>query len=610
MWKRLANGKSFYFSHLYSTPFFILLINNVTFMARTFDSFTFKIIDKPFFRPDGYSTPTTAHITLQNSDGKAIEELFLANPSLEEVYESIEKGKAINLDHCFIQGFSLTACRRYMLRDKNSKLELNTFSAQNAFFFSKYDIDFSFSHFIGEKLIFTNTIFSGSSLVFRESFFDCSTVLFNELFVKVEKYDLTLSVFSSNNLTFKNTIFDKGVKDFIDTDFGNGEISFINTDFGSGNVSFVNTQFNNSNVSFKVARFGDGKEDFRYAKFGNGTISFDQTDFGPGRIDFRNVEFGQGRTSFNRCVFDEGEVTFEGAEVRKGKITFLRSVFGSREVSFELFQGDDADMMFEKVIFPGNVNFSNGLFNKLSFNQCQFNGTLNLHVDRANEIDLYGCIARDIIDYYSHGDSPRVKILNLTGLRLLGKLYVQWDANSLKGLIYNQGDTSISEKASQFRILKENFNGLGRYEDEDLAYVEYMRCMQKSYLEKDVKSSVISKTIAYPKYFFKLLIFDWMGLYATSPARVIVSIIAVQIIFSLLYTLFTIAGIGDVVSGLENEPVLFFKSIYICVITFFTIGYGEFIPLGYSRILSGLLGFMGVFLMSYFTVAFVRKILR
>jgi hypothetical protein len=32
--------------------------------------------------------------------------------------------------------------------------------------------------------------------------------------------------------------------------------------------------------------------------------------------------------------------------------------------------------------------------------------------------------------------------------------------------------------------------------------------------------------------------------------------------------------------------------------------------LGYSRVLSGLLGFMGVFLMSYFTVAFVRKILR
>jgi hypothetical protein len=101
-----------------------------------------------------------------------------------------------------------------------------------------------------------------------------------------------------------------------------------------------------------------------------------------------------------------------------------------------------------------------------------------------------------------------------------------------------------------------------------------------------------------------------MGLYATSPARVIVSILVVQVIFALLYSLFTIIGIGDVTSGFEVEPVLFLKSLYICVITFFTIGYGEFVPIGYSRVLSSLLGFMGVFLMSYFTVAFVRKILR
>lgn len=579
-------------------------------MARSFDSFNLQILEKPYFRPDGFSTSKTAHITLLNKDNKGIEELFLAYPSLDEIYESIESGSSINLDSCFLQGFSLTACRRYLLRDKSSKLELVSFSAQNAFFFSPYEIDFSFSHFLGEKTLFTNTIFVSANLNFRESTFECSAVLFNELFAKVDKFDMTQCRFSVNSLTFKNSIFDEGVKDFQDTDFGEGDISFINTDFGAGSVSFVNTEFNNSSVSFKVARFGDGKEDFRYARFGKGTVSFDQTDFGPGRIDFRNVEFGEGKTSFNRCFFDEGEVTFEGAEVRKGKITFLRSTFGAKIVSFDLFQGNDAEMVFEKVIFPGNVNFTNGLFNKLVFNQCQFNGTLNLHVEKANEIDLYGCIARDIIDYYSHGESPDVRILNLNGLRLLGRLYVQWEANGIEQLIYKQEDTSIGEKASQFRILKENFNGLGRYEDEDLAYVEYMRCMQKYYLEKDKKSSLISRIIATPKYFFKVLIFDWMGLYATSPVRVIVSIIVVQIIFSLLFTLFTVIGIGDVVSGLESEPMIFFKSLYFCVITFFTIGYGEFIPLGYSRVLSGLLGFMGVFLMSYFTVAFVRKILR
>ncbi len=579
-------------------------------MARSFDIYKVSIEDKTFYRQDGFSTEQTAHIILFNSKGKEIEELFLAYPKLNEIYEAIENGNPVNLDSCYIKGFSLTACRRYLLKNKFDQIDIESFSAQNAFFHSPYDIDFSFANFKGEKFNLSNTSFVGGTLNFREATFNCNEVLFNDQFARVDKLDMTQCQFNGKVLTLKNTIFTEGVKDFQDTDFGQGDISFINTDFGSGNVSFINTQFNNSNVSFKIARFGSGKEDFRFAKFGCGTVSFDQTDFGPGRIDFRNVEFGSGKTSFNRCIFSEGEVTFEGAEVRKGKITFLRSSFGAMDVSFEIFEGLEAEMVFEKVIFPGNVNFTNGLFKKLTFNLCQFNGTLNIHVDKAKEIDLYGCIARDIIDYYSHGDSPKVETFNITGLRLLGRLYVQWEANSIKKLIYSQSDTTIDEKASQFRVLKENFNGLGRYEDEDKAYVEYMRCTQKGYLEKDLAKSMISKAVAYPKYYSKLLIFDWMGLYATSPVRVIFSILVIQVIFSLLYSLFSIIGIGDVVSDLNPEPMLFFKSLYICVITFFTVGYGEFIPLGYSRVLSGLVGFMGVFLMSYFTVAFVRKILR
>jgi hypothetical protein len=52
------------------------------------------------------------------------------------------------------------------------------------------------------------------------------------------------------------------------------------------------------------------------------------------------------------------------------------------------------------------------------------------------------------------------------------------------------------------------------------------------------------------------------------------------------------------------------QSFYHSAITFFTIGYGDVYPMGLSRIISGLEGFMGVFMMSYFTVAFVRKVLR
>ena len=39
-------------------------------------------------------------------------------------------------------------------------------------------------------------------------------------------------------------------------------------------------------------------------------------------------------------------------------------------------------------------------------------------------------------------------------------------------------------------------------------------------------------------------------------------------------------------------------------------GYGDCSPMGYFKIIAPVEGFIGVFLMSYFSVAFVRKILR
>jgi hypothetical protein len=581
-------------------------------MARSFDSFQLQIIDRPFYRADGYVTPKTAKISLLNSIGKQIDEFELGIPDLDKIYEMIGRGEAVNMDSCYIQGFSVTACRRFLLLDKIAEIELNNFSASNAFFFSTYDIDFTYTRFVGNFFKLSGSTFVSAATNFSNSSFTASKVLLEETFVKSERFQMNQTVFKADSITFKNSIFAECLKDFQDADFGNGNVSFVNTDFGKGLVSFVNARFNDSEVSFKVTRFGDGNCDFRYARFGGKTVVFEQADFCTGQIDFRNVDFGSGKTSFNRCAFSDGQVSFDGAEVRDGKISFIKSHFGAKEVSFELFQAIGSDVVFDRVVFPGNVSFYNGIFNSLTLSSCQFNGTLNIHVESAEVIDLSGCIARDIVDFYSHGVPPKVCIINILGFRLLGRFYVQWGANNLKSSIYNQPSSSWADKSDQFRILKQNFSTLGRYEDEDLAYVELMRCRNKSMLENSRKGKFLRKIMAFPSYFFKLLIFDWMGLYATSPQRVIVSIIAVLLIFSGFYSIFNLLGIGDVVaaSDLATDPGLFLKSAYITIITFFTIGYGEFIPLGYSRIISSMLGFFGVFLMSYFTVAFVRKILR
>ena len=116
-----------------------------------------------------------------------------------------------------------------------------------------------------------------------------------------------------------------------------------------------------------------------------------------------------------------------------------------------------------------------------------------------------------------------------------------------------------------------------------------------------------------PIYYFKKLIFDHAGLYATDPFRVMLSMGFTYLVFSFIYAFVLTVNTGGIISGLGGSHDLigiFGRSFYHSGITFLTIGYGDFYPMGAVRWLSNLEGFIGVFLMSYFTVAFVRKILR
>ena len=67
---------------------------------------------------------------------------------------------------------------------------------------------------------------------------------------------------------------------------------------------------------------------------------------------------------------------------------------------------------------------------------------------------------------------------------------------------------------------------------------------------------------------------------------------------------------ADIIASVDDHLSIVAKAFYHSAITFLTIGYGDHFPFGAIRWMSGIEGFVGLFLMSYFTVAFVRKILR
>jgi hypothetical protein len=582
-------------------------------MGFLFSDYKVDIKDVGFRTTEGRTFAKTAVVTFTSPDQEktSVENFGYIEP--EEVYKWIDAKQAINLNECYVDHFSLSEYRISRELEKKKHIDIPGFSAKGAFFDSAAKIDMSYIRFGDGNIDFEQAIFAKGLLSFNSTNFGDGHISFAYALFRNGNVDFANTVFGTGDVNFKNCVFHNGTKDFQYADFGSGNVSFVNTEFGDGDVTFINTVFHDGDVTFKVARFGTGKVDFHFAKFGNGDIVFERTEFGNGRVDFRTAEFNHGRINFNRAVFGDGDISFEGSELKSGKFMFKRANLGSGSFSFEQAEFANAELYLDGTDFgSGTISFYNSKFKLLSLRSCHLDNYLDLRCQQAEYVDLSDTVARDIIDIMPYEVKVNISILNLTGMRLIGQIYIDWELNKVQNIIENQQETGLRNKAEQFRILKQNFNATGHYNDEDKAYVEFKRYESLADLEESMRKKPVSALWQYPVYWFKWLIFDKIGLYATAPGRVLVSVLVSWFIFGTLFFLIQLAGLGNTTSSVGNPDKLsaLAQSFYHSAITFFTIGYGDVFPQGMSRVLSALEGFMGVFMMSYFTVAFVRKVLR
>jgi len=581
-------------------------------MLSTFHKFKVEIVNKPFYTDNNISYPETALITFYDKHGHFMFAEDYGYMTIKDIYDKLEENECLNLDYCYVKNFSFTTFRRTLLLNKTTHVTIKNISAKHAFFHSEYDIDFSFLKINNGGIDFSESCFYSEKLLFNNSKLGQSIANFSNTIFRCEITDFSNAVFEGD-ITFKNAIFSNGTKIFKYTDFGNGNLIFTNTNFGNGDVSFLNTNFNAGKVSFKVATFGTGSVNFHFSTFANGDISFERTNFGNGTVDFRAVSFGNGKVNFNRAVFNDGDILFEGSSLN-GRITFKKTQFGKGDLNFEIAEFENSEVNFEKAEFSNcKLTFYNGLFKEIIMKSCHFDNYLDMRVRKCEKIDLSDTVVRDIIDFKQHDFRIEIKTLNMAAMRLLGVIYIDWDNNNVQTIINNQENTSIAEKAEQYRILKESFNTTGQYRDEDKSYVLFKRYEMISDYKKSIEDNQWKFIYKKPIYYLKKLVFDHIGLFATAPLRVLFSMLITYVAFSLLYTLVLYFNIGDIVSGIGGDHSaigILGRSFYHSGITFFTIGYGDFYPMGIMRWLSQLEGFVGVFLMSYFTVAFVHNVLR
>lgn len=465
------------------------------------------------------------------------------------------------------------------------------------------DILFNYAHFSNHRFQFKiNTIEEG-----RVDFNHCQ---FGDADVFFEK-----NQFGTGTVNFRSAKFGTGKKDFTRCEFGTGTINFTNTQFHNGDISFAGSIFQGGKLSFKMAEFGTGKKDFHYCVFNNIRVIFERTIFSAGELDFRAVNFGTADIDFHKIQFDNGDLIFEACEKQAGNLMFREVHFGAGFCNFNTAQMNNAHLKFiDSEINSSRLSFLNAIIKTIDFTNSQLRGFVDLRMQLCQNINLSSTIIENIIDLRQFSPEERILGINFSNLRLLGHIYLDWDYFQVEKRIEQQ-DTALANKADQFRMLKENFNQTGQYHDEDEAYVLFKRYEAKANLHLKKNRKPHRSLYALIQYAFQWLVFDKMGRYATDPMRVLLSMVIVYLLFTVVYWVLPFFSDTDIVSSLfeagdPRDLSSMQKAFYHSAITFLTIGYGDYYPSGIIRWISSIEGFTGLFMMSYFTVAFVRKILR
>lgn len=552
-------------------------------------------------------TNDTAVVSFINDDGSIIgNSIEYGYKSEDEIRSIISGHRELDLRYCYVDTtFDLCELQSihagYALFNSNVSFDSVTFNG---------DVDFQYAKFVGTSG-FLCIEFCGVVNFCGVKFY--KTVLFSNATFR-SKTDFTSAEFSGramfDDVTFTNEV------SFKYSSF-NAEANFQGTRF-SGDVNFIETIFN-SHIDCSKARFYRNAT-FHYTKF-SGVSEFANSTF-YGVADFSNSVFIS-RAGFLGATFKDevifilssfyGNTTFYGTAFNRA-VDVLDSEFRDK-TNFSRATFEES-IMFGGVTFNGDLDFRNAIVkNSIQFKSVKFLSYVDLQLEECNELNIADCrFEKTCTVTCCHNFSS----LAIQNCMTIAPFSLPFDDNLknaiLKGLRTDpemdtdlRGDDSKNKNnkkyeafAQQFNFLKVCYNRNGEYDKEDRAYVEYRRCLRKS------KRKSFSRGLNW-------IFLDISSLYCTNPYRVFgVAIIAI-VFFASLYFIPGIVSFQPTDSPICNS--VFFQqlwnTLYHSIITFFTIGYGNSIPSGWiGLILTGLEGFIGVFLMSLFTVSFVRKVLR
>lgn len=362
---------------------------------------------------------------------------------------------------------------------------------------------------------------------------------------------------------FSWVVFEKGAG-FSDAQFSKathfGEI--VCSDVGA----FDNTMFRGG-AGFESARF-EGDAVFWNARFEK-PAEFSSAEFGAD-TSFEGAHFKE-EAGFKKASFINTP-GFLGASLSRG-IDFTAATFG-----------DGAE--FRKLALDGPAQFR----------RAKIGGTL-----RFGDVELRCQVHLDFAD---------------ADLRPGGHIQLSIDQIGRSGRKLIEGEDrkdrqDLGSAAAQYNMLRDNFRTLPSTDDEeDHCHYKYMDLRRRA------------SEWSWARRFTDWLFLKWCWGYGIYTKRIVATIAVVILGFGAIYHM--LAGpetirnycIAPSVSSAEGNEAADpdcpteFHPWYFSIITFTTIGYGDYAPRGSLRWVAGLEGLLGLMLMAVFTVSFARKFIR
>lgn len=426
-------------------------------------------------------------------------------------------------------------------------------------------------------------------------------------------YDFKEFIFVGN-INFNNIEFNEDPK-FINTKFIYGAISFIGAQF-KGKTSFLGVLFNGSvnfnkasfrkEVEFKGTKFEGGSNSFREVVFW-GDVFFKGNIFRKD-IDFCNAAFKE-NFSFGFNKFNGSEMNFNYADINK-KFEIALNEKHYININFESITTYFGFVNITLMVSNGNISFKNTLLEKIS---------LCFEVYNDSYIDFEGARIKDTI------------------LR----------RDCIEGHIIQENRKSYDKAKEIYITLKNNFHSIGRYDDESWAYLKERDMEKLSYSfsnseenntyrfvsnMKNIFGRFILKIKFIIKWLFSKKSLNWFKLaissfiygYGENPWRVIRFALIIIFLFAIILN-FSGIVISDrtnlIIEFIKESkggeytlkylgPILgsFLNCLYFSVVTFTTLGYGDFQPaVGLSRFFVSLESIIGAITIALFVYTFARR---